>query len=97
MIYTSWRTFIQITILGRIWTHLLVQFDPRQIAARVGVLQPEEPHLAESDRLHHLIEQLLAGGRLLDRKLQLGVHRRHTYIDLESERERRGTIEKCTS
>lgn len=63
-------------------SYLLVKFDPGEIALIVGILEAEEPYLAQSNCLHDLVEQLLPGGRLLDSKLQLGVHRRHPHVHL---------------
>lgn len=64
-------------------THLLVKLYPSEVSFGVGVLEAKEPDLAEADGLDHLVEQLLAGGRLLDRELQLRVHRRHTDVHLQ--------------
>lgn len=64
-------------------TNLLIELDPGEVALGVGVLQTEEPDLAEADGLHDLVKQLLAGRRLLDRELQLRVHRRHSDVHLE--------------
>jgi len=72
-------------------TYLLVELDPGEITLVVGILEAEEPYFAQSDRLHDLVEQLLAGGRMLDRKLQLGIHRRHPHVHL-----RGGTCNKMT-
>lgn len=35
-------------------SHLLVEFEPRDVAFTVGVLQAEEPDLPQTHRLHHL-------------------------------------------
>lgn len=64
-------------------TNLLVELDPGEVALRVSVLEAEEPDLAEADGLDHLVEELLSSGRLLDRELQLRVHRRHPDVHLE--------------
>lgn len=63
-------------------SYLLVELDPSKIALIIGVLETEEPHLAQPDRLDDLVEQLLPRGRLLDRKLQLRVHCRHPHVHL---------------
>lgn len=63
--------------------HLLVEFDPGEVPLGVGVLEAEEPDLSQSYRLDDLVEQLLAGRRLLDRELQLRVHSRHADVHLE--------------
>lgn len=69
--------------LNRTTTNLLIELDPGEVALGVGVLQAKEPDLAEAYGLHDLIEQLLAGRRLLDRELQLRVHRCHADVHLE--------------
>jgi len=71
--------------------YLLVELDPGEVTLVVGVLEAEEPYLAQSNGLHDLVEQLLAGGRVLDRKFQLGIHRRHPHVHL-----RGGTCNKTT-
>lgn len=78
-------TWLDEFLLNIIWTwgnvpYLFVEFDPGEVALGVSVLQPEEPDLAQANRLDDLVEQLLAGGRLLDGELQLGVHRRDAHI-----------------
>lgn len=35
-------------------SHLLVEFEPRDVAFTVCVLQAEEPDLPQTHRLHHL-------------------------------------------
>lgn len=62
--------------------YLFVELDPGEVALGVGVLQTEEPDLPEADGLDDLVEQLLAGGGLLDGELQLCVHRRHPHVHL---------------
>ena len=54
---------------------LLVEFEPRLVTLAIGVLEAEEPDLAQSDGLDHLIEKLLAGRVGLDGELQLRVDR----------------------
>jgi hypothetical protein len=61
-------------------THLFVEFDPCEVTFGVCVLQAEEPDFTKTDGLDDLIEELLAGGALLDGEFQLGVHRRDTNI-----------------
>lgn len=61
-------------------THLFVKFDPCEVTFGVCVLQAKEPNLTQADCLDDLVEELLAGGALLDGELQLGVHRRDTNI-----------------
>lgn len=73
-------------------SYLFVEFDPGKVALIVGVLETEEPHLAQPDRLHDLVEQLLPGGRRLDRELQLRVHRRHPHVHLHMQIKRRRQI-----
>lgn len=63
-------------------SYLLVELDPGEIALVVGILEAEEPYFAQADRFYDLVEQLLPGGSLLDRKLQLGIHRRHPHVHL---------------
>lgn len=64
----------------RMKTHLFVEFNPCEVTFRICILQSKEPDLAKSDRFDDLVEQLLAGGALLDCELQLGVHCRNTNI-----------------
>jgi len=64
--------------------YLLVQLNPCKVAFAVYVLETEEPHLPQTDCLHNLIEELLTRRRLLDRELQLRVHRSHPDIHLRN-------------
>lgn len=66
-------------------TNLFVEFNPSEVAFRVRVLEAEEPHLSQTDGLDDLVKQLFASRRLLDRELQLRVHRRHTDVHLKLE------------
>ena len=66
-------------------TNLFVEFDPGEVAFGVSVLETEEPDLSQADGLDDLVKQLFASRRLLDRELQLRVHRRHTDVHLEIE------------
>lgn len=78
---THWHTDTQAqTTAWKKKTHLLVEFDPCEVTFRVCILQAEEPDLSQADRLDDLVEELLAGGALLDGELQLGVHRRDANI-----------------
>lgn len=63
-------------------THPFIELEPGGVALRVDVLEAKEPDLAESNGLHNLVKQLLAGRVGLDRELQLRVHRRHPNIYL---------------
>jgi hypothetical protein len=72
--------------------YLFVELQPRGVALTVRVLEAEEPNFTQADRLDHLIKQLLASGRRLDGKLQLRIHRRHTYIHLQHNQQMNETI-----
>ena len=63
--------------------YLLVELQPRRVALTVRILQAEKPNFAQADRLHHLIEQLLACRCWLDGELKFGVHRRHAHVHLD--------------
>lgn len=75
-------------------SYLFVQLDPREVTLGVCVLEAEEPHLPQADGFDDLVEQLLAGGALLYRKLQLRVHRRdaHVHLEIEGQMESLGRI-----
>lgn len=54
-------------------TDLLIEFEPRDVALTVHILEPEEPHLPQSHRLHHLRTRTTLspeGGGGTDRKSQ---------------------------
>lgn len=63
-------------------TNLLVEFEPCKKAFRVCVLQSKIPNFTKANGFDDLVEKLFTGGAGLDGKFQLGVHRRHPYIDL---------------
>jgi len=59
--------------------HPLLHLQPGDIAARVDVLQPKVPGLAQPDGATHQIEQILAGGARLQFELQLRVEGAHPH------------------
>jgi hypothetical protein len=51
-------------------------------------LETKKPDFAQTNGLDDLVKQLFACGGLLDRELQLRVHRRHPHVHLKHHQKR---------
>lgn len=77
-------------------TDLFIKFDPRKVSLGVCVLETKEPHFPKSDCLNNLVEKLLPCCGMLDRELELRVHRGHPDIHLQGKKACKNESEKLS-